>query len=162
MLQKGSTLSKFADGTELGVVDVLEGCAARDQSQVKLNPTWKRTYNPQETKSVYCLLDGLWPVHRSCRTVTQPNDLKWKDTVKKEEEPVEGDKAFGSLPFPWTGLSLASGAAHSDPLPSQHRRSWQQLQWPNWHWKLGASAFQRIPGGPEIHQTDVDMANPCC
>lgn len=46
----------------------------------------------------------------------------------EEEEAVEGDKAFGSLPFPQTALSLASGAAHSDPLPSQHRRSWQQLQ----------------------------------
>lgn len=48
--------------------------------------------------------------------------------MEEEEEAVEGDKAFGSLPFPQTALSLASGAAHSDPLPSQHRRSWQQLQ----------------------------------
>lgn len=31
---------KFADGTKWGVVsDMLEACAARDQSQVKLNPT---------------------------------------------------------------------------------------------------------------------------
>lgn len=46
----------------------------------------------------------------------------------EEEEAMGRDKAFGSSPFPWTALSLASGAAHSDPLPSQHRRSWQQLQ----------------------------------
>lgn len=33
-------LSKFPDGTKLGLVaDMLEGCAARDQSQIKLNPT---------------------------------------------------------------------------------------------------------------------------
>lgn len=120
----------------------------------------------QSTGNKICLLptkDGLWPGHaRSCKTLTQSNDLKWRDTVMEEEEAMGRDKAFGSSPFPWTALSLASGAAHSDPLPSQHRRSWQQLQWPNWHWTLGASAFQRIPSGPEIHQTDVGMADPCC
>lgn len=86
----------------------------------------------QPTGNKICLLptkDGSQPAHaRSCRTLTQSNDLKWRDNVKEEEEAVEGDKAFGSLPFPWTALSLPSGAARSDPLPSQHRRSWQQLQ----------------------------------
>lgn len=120
----------------------------------------------QSTGNKICLLptkDGFQPAHaRSCGTLIQSNDLKWRHTVMEEEEAVEGDKAFGSLPFPWRALSLASGAARSDPLPSQHSRSWQQLQWPNWRWKLGASAFQRIPSGPEIHQTDVGMTNPCC
>lgn len=64
MLQQGSNLSKFADGTKLGVMaDTLEGCAARDQSQVKPNPTWKRNYSPQETKCVYCLLKMPYDQH---------------------------------------------------------------------------------------------------